>query len=373
MFKVFINDGLHEIPNDDIFYIVGKEGLFIKKSLGIVDSITPIENISVLNSVETCVKMNIKKISKLNFAKMYMFLKDVYKKFQSEAILLIFYNEKTYEYKLFAPKQEVSGASMDYDRNMTIKNYTMIGDIHSHGTMSAFHSSVDDNDEESFDGLHITLGHIMNSNFSISSSIVINGHRFLIDPLDYIEGIQKVNYVKSEDPIYNNTMLTTLHRFKEDSDIDIVNKCFESEKYETDKKYNFLSGVLKETKRNTKWIKQVTQKVYKRNNYFDNQSIINNNWYDFVNNYKIYTNNYEPIENINDIDDIDKNPCLNCKYNKDNKDNKDTNILKNELQIQTEEDQCNTYMPLNFKTCLICGNQYLQEDYKNGCPFCYQK
>jgi len=404
MFKVFINDGLNEAPTDDIFYIVGKEGLFIKKSLGIIDSITPIDNISVLNSVETCARINIEKIPQKMFVEMYMFFKDVYKKFQSEAILLIFYNEKTHEYKLVSPKQEVSGASMDYDRKVTIKNYTMIGDIHSHGTMSAFHSSVDDNDEESFDGLHITLGHITSSNFSISSSIVINGSRFIVDPFDYIAGIQKAKDIELESLMYKSMELVTLYKFNKESDID--EKYFKSKTYETNNKYNFLPGVLEKVEGNTEWIKQVTKKVYKRKHYLENQDIINNEWYNhnFINyNTKFYTNNYEPIENIddtNDINDINESPCLSCKYRNTNI-SANNNILKNKtqiykchkcgciireykrcpncltikhLEIQTEDDQYNKYMePLNYIKCEICGNKYLLEDYKDGCPFCYQQ
>jgi len=405
MFKVFINDGKHKVPNDDIFYIVGKEGLFIKKSLGIIDSITPIDNISILNSVETCARLNINKISKTNFAKMYMFFKDVYKKFQSEAILLIFYNEKTHKYKIVSPKQTVSGTSMEYDRKIIIKDYTMIGDIHSHGTMSAFHSSVDDQDEKSFDGLHITIGHITSLNFSISGSIVINGNRFVINPLDYIEGIQKAKEIEPKKSMEDSFTLTSLYKYKEYLNIDdIVNNHFESELHNLDNKYNFLSGVLEKTERNTKWIEQVTKKIYKRNYYLKNQYTIDNEWYNFIDKNKNYTNNYESINditNIDNIDNIDNNPCLSCIHkdlNK-NKDKDKINISSNKPQIyichkckciikdykkcpncltikyleiqDVEEDQYNN--SINYIICKYCGEKYSSEDYKDGCPFCYQQ
>jgi hypothetical protein len=46
--------------------------------------------------------------------------------------------------------------------------YRVMGTIHSHSNFSAFHSGVDDNDEENFDGLHITIGNV-NGDFSFSA------------------------------------------------------------------------------------------------------------------------------------------------------------------------------------------------------------
>ena len=31
MFEIFINDGTKEMPTDDIFYIIAKEGIFLRK------------------------------------------------------------------------------------------------------------------------------------------------------------------------------------------------------------------------------------------------------------------------------------------------------------------------------------------------------
>ena len=72
---------------------------------------------------------------------------------------------------------------------MTIDGYTMIGDIHSHANFSAFHSGIDDKDEQSFDGLHITIGNNGDAEVSISTSIVSNGQRFIADAGDYVNGI----------------------------------------------------------------------------------------------------------------------------------------------------------------------------------------
>ena len=73
MFKVIIADGKEELPKDDIYYIVAKEGVFIKKKLGIMDSISPVKNISILESVQATAKMNIEKIPAIAVAKISNF------------------------------------------------------------------------------------------------------------------------------------------------------------------------------------------------------------------------------------------------------------------------------------------------------------
>ena len=161
MFPVFVNDGNHEIPDDDILYIVCKEGTYLKKKLGIMESITPVKNISILQSIEMMATMHIKPIPGTLFASVMDFFRQVYSEHKSEAIVLLFYNEEKRVYKIIPPAQEVSGAGVDYNRAMTLEGYTMVGDIHSHANFSAFHSGIDDADEKSFDGLHITIEIIM--------------------------------------------------------------------------------------------------------------------------------------------------------------------------------------------------------------------
>ena len=77
MFNVHINDGTNELPKDDIFYIVAKEGIFLRKKLGIMDSIAPVDKISTLQSVAASAKMNIKKMPATTFAKIVDFFRKV--------------------------------------------------------------------------------------------------------------------------------------------------------------------------------------------------------------------------------------------------------------------------------------------------------
>ena len=50
MFPVVLNDGKSELPNDDIYYVIAKEGVFLKKKLGVMESLAPVKEISILQS-----------------------------------------------------------------------------------------------------------------------------------------------------------------------------------------------------------------------------------------------------------------------------------------------------------------------------------
>jgi PRTRC genetic system protein A len=191
MFKIFINDGTTPLPEDDIFYIISKEGIFLKKKIGVMESIAPVKNISTLQSIESTAQMNIKKIPGGMFARVIAFFREVQKKYYGEAIVLLFYDELRKVYKIIPPHQKVTAAACDYNKGMTIHGMTMIGTIHSHATMSAFHSGVDDHDEEHFDGLHITIGNVNQEDVSITASIVVNGNRFVVEPEEYVNKLVK--------------------------------------------------------------------------------------------------------------------------------------------------------------------------------------
>ena len=114
MFKVYINNGVDKPPTDDIFYIIGKKGIFLKKKLGIMESIAPVKNISILEDVETSAYLHIPKIPGKLFTQVYKFVKKVYELHKTESVTLLYYNEDNKSFKILVPEQEVSGANVDY-------------------------------------------------------------------------------------------------------------------------------------------------------------------------------------------------------------------------------------------------------------------
>jgi len=260
MFKVVINDGTQELPDDDIYYIVAKEGIFLKKKMGVMESIAPVKNISILQSANTMARMYINPLPAQTGAKILEFFKAVYQKYSGEAIVLLFYNEATGKYRVVPPHQKVTAAACDYNRGVTIEGFTMIGTIHSHANFSAFHSGVDDSDEKTFDGLHITYGNVMSEEFSLSASIVANGHRFMVNPDDYMLGLSKTKDIDEKEIKYT----TKIYKADANGKMVLDEKASSKSAYQTrkfDKRYIFK---VSESKRqfNSKWMDMVERGTY---------------------------------------------------------------------------------------------------------------
>lgn len=195
MFPIWINDGTSEAPTDPIFYVVAKDGIYLKKTMGHFDTLSKVDGISILGKCESYASLNIAKIKTRQFAQILSLFREVYKKYRAEANVILHYNIKRKRFRIDIPPQGVTGASVSYENGLeTYKGYVRIGTIHSHAGMSAFHSGVDQHDEEGWDGIHITLGRMGDKYFDISCSIMSNKERFMVNPEDYIEGLTLEEY-----------------------------------------------------------------------------------------------------------------------------------------------------------------------------------
>lgn len=291
-FKVHIHDGKTPFPDDDIYYIIAKEGIFLKKKLDLMDSLVPVTKISTLQSIQTNIKMHIPKIPLSLFSQAVSFFRYVYDSYYSESVILLFYNKIKRDYKLIVPPQKVSSTFCQYESKIHIDDYLRIGDIHSHSNFAAFHSSTDEDDEKSFDGIHITVGHVQNDMVSVSVSLVSNGSRCLVQATDYIEGL-----------IINNGKFKVLSRYFPD-----------------------------------KWKNQVSKFEPKFKFTFLGKEITNNSPVDFLRSQS-QSNTSSPLI-----------PCLTCKY----RDIKllledDDELLCEDCQATFPLDKCNG-------ACPVCGS-----------------
>ncbi|GIU69010.1 MAG: hypothetical protein KatS3mg002_0246 [Candidatus Woesearchaeota archaeon] len=203
MFKVYLSNEIPKEFNEKYAFVVGSDGVYVYRKTNFYESLTKSKKneIPILNKPDQFIYLR----NNMNFPMYlmnitYSFFADVYEKYKSEAIVLI-YIDNDQKFYIAPPLQKVSGAHLDYKNNILHpNNMTLFGTIHSHGTMSAFHSGTDHKDEEFFDGLHITLGKITSNPPDISISLVIDGFRGIIkEPERVIEKYgtyQKVPYPK---------------------------------------------------------------------------------------------------------------------------------------------------------------------------------
>jgi hypothetical protein len=246
--NIYINNGV-DIPEDETCYIIAKGGIYLKKKLDLIESLTPVDKISFLEDIPTFAKINIPLISTKMFGNILGFFKEVYRLYKSEAIVLLFYNKNKKSYKVFVPEQEVSSASLSYDSTKTIKDHILIGSIHSHGSMSAFHSGTDVGDEAKFDGIHLTIGKVNETFFDVCGSIAVNGMRVPISPENYITGLESREYT----PYFKSMFLPGF-------------EIIEGEKvYKNQVKSSFgysLNCSNKDYNFNEAWLKNVKEKEY---------------------------------------------------------------------------------------------------------------
>jgi len=392
MFEVMIHNGQNSIPDQDVYYVIGKDGIYLKKNLGLIESLAPVKKIPGLEEVTCFATMSIAKIPGHWFAKVYEFFKEVHNQYKAEAVVLLFYNQDSKKYKIVAPAQKVSGAACDYNKGMNIKDMTMIGTIHSHSSMSAFHSGTDDTDEKVFDGLHITIGNVNDEFPSISTSIVANGFRQICDSHDYIESLENV--------IAENTVNVVYQR---------NNKRFK------------INVAPSKSKFNQKWLDMVEQKYpvhtysssYNYNHYKHQQSRLSKLW-DNIQSSKVEDKTFKPstdpcltcvhkkyntfedlygveseeskiyecghCEELFEIEDDDVIQCPNCLLDDNIIEIDDTDKKKDnyENKYQVSNVYFNTITPKLepedvYTTCPECANTFMYDELKPICPFCYKE
>ena len=195
MIRIYIM-GKDKIPENETCYIVGKDGIYMQKNTGLIKAVVKVPSISSLAEVKTGAELKTPKIPAKEIARALLFFRRIYKRYHTEAMVLLYYNKEDQRFYTVAPPQQTSGAGVDYETNAACspgKEYRLIGSIHSHSDFRAFHSGTDTHDEADFDGVHITIGHVDDLYFDIAISLVVNNNRFLLSPEETILKIKPVN------------------------------------------------------------------------------------------------------------------------------------------------------------------------------------
>jgi hypothetical protein len=197
LFPVLIYEEGIDLPVEGTYFLVSGNGLWMHKDTGIVRAFVPVDNISVLDDFDAkaSVGCNLPKLDAKYVWQIKKFFQEVVQRHRSEANVLLYYSKERDDYLLQVPNQAVSHAGVHYLRSGSTQlegSYLRVGTIHSHCDFGAFHSGTDVGDEEDFDGIHCTFGHNDKDEFTISASVVVNGHRLKVSPQQFLEGIESV-------------------------------------------------------------------------------------------------------------------------------------------------------------------------------------
>lgn len=148
--------GGQELPNCPLGFILNKKGISIQMNnyLGKITA-TLTENMKIpgLPEVEDSFQLNMPKIPFKFYNTIVNLFREVYAVYRTEALVELYYNPITQDFKLHIPKQEVTSAGVYRDKEDLEnpgKDYILFMDIHSHNVMSAFWSGIDDADEHDY-------------------------------------------------------------------------------------------------------------------------------------------------------------------------------------------------------------------------------
>ena len=134
-------------------YLMGGKGIYKITNNKIGEFIIKLpanDTIPGLPDLAEGVALKIPKLPASEFYRTIAFFKEVIaKKGNSEAMLQFYYDEANSSYISFCPDQEITGTSVHFTRHPEMdEKYTIVMDIHSHNSMGAFFSGVDNADEK---------------------------------------------------------------------------------------------------------------------------------------------------------------------------------------------------------------------------------
>ncbi|MEK7654010.1 MAG: Mov34/MPN/PAD-1 family protein [Patescibacteria group bacterium] len=197
MYPVWINDGKNPKPPDEIFYEIAANGIFLHKQMPFWKAVVPVDRISTLEEGAPDFESYLPPFPKGLVLKAARFFAWICREHDSEAIVLIYQNETDKRFFMMAPKQTVSPAKIDYEfpKLDLGPGWVMVGTMHSHGKLSAFHSGTDLHDEASLNGIHVTFGSFPRWNrtgpISVSVEAAVNGYRFPLRVEDVMRGLKR--------------------------------------------------------------------------------------------------------------------------------------------------------------------------------------
>lgn len=194
MIPVYILKEGVRLPEEGTYYVVARGGIFLRKDGGLVQATVRVKGIPFLEELTPTANLRLPKLPPELVVRTLLFFRRVYQQHTSEAAVLLHYAVAEQAYWLHCPRQQVSSGSVVYSADERINGYQLVGSIHSHASMAAFHSGLDSRDEQHFDGLHITIGRMDQPYFTMSCSSVVNGQRFYLAPDSVVAGIREVDW-----------------------------------------------------------------------------------------------------------------------------------------------------------------------------------
>jgi hypothetical protein len=200
-FPIYLNSQGFKAPEKGTYYLICKDGAYMRVERAFGSAIVKIGEMPFLQEAPSLFAWTLPKLPACIVRQAKTFFQRVFAEHRSESYLTLLYSRALNQYRLWCPSQTVTYSSVDYDRTDSVPDeegvanqagpmWQSVGTIHSHCDFGAFHSGTDTSDEASFDGLHITIGHVDREEFSMVSTIAVCNNRKEVDVLSVVEGVE---------------------------------------------------------------------------------------------------------------------------------------------------------------------------------------
>lgn len=174
-------------PDDKMFYLLSKNGLFICRNHAWFQSCSPAKTgPSDLFEQKAELSLSYPVLPRALVEKAVGFFRNVYDKDHWESALIIVFNRQTQQIELLCPDQEVSWGSVHYQIPPLQPHMALIGDFHSHCNFSPTPSMTDEGDELNRPGMHLIAGYLKDEKPEFHCVVVADGTRFEVKDLSLV-------------------------------------------------------------------------------------------------------------------------------------------------------------------------------------------
>lgn len=162
-------------------FVMGGNGIFKLTENAIGSFVQKVESIPGLPQLHDTAELKIPKIPYDLFLQTVAFFRKIMDlHHDSEAMLQFYYDAPNKKYIVNCPKQRISGAHIDFERDQEMDSkYLLVMDIHSHNKMGAFFSGTDNADERET-RIYGVIGNLDRVNYEYKFRVIINGAERLI-------------------------------------------------------------------------------------------------------------------------------------------------------------------------------------------------
>lgn len=180
-------------PEDKLFYLLSRNGLFLCRNHRWFESCTQAKNgPGELAEQKEFVRVNYPLIPRALIERAVGFFHLIEKAHHWESAVILAWNQNTQSMELVVPEQKANSAAVKYEIPALPPHLLLIGDIHSHRDFSPHSSMTDEDDELRRPGLHIVAGYIDKEPPQFYAVVVVDGVRFEIkDPKSLFEDYYK--------------------------------------------------------------------------------------------------------------------------------------------------------------------------------------